>query len=84
MECLGYTYLRLIARSDKMMGPKSIVENNKVMSQELKDEAMKVKNDYLWNEKVSAEEANEAIKAFNAKWMAAGGSYGSTITLRNK
>ena len=62
-----------------MRPPKAIEENEKNMPQELKDEKFKIVTDYLYNKKVSAEEANAVIHDFNRRWEAAGGHPGAGI-----
>ena len=61
--------------------PTNLTANFKSMSAEMlaeHKEAQLVK----WDEKLSDEEANAKIKAFNARWIAAGGSEALTIALR--
>ena len=54
------------------------------MPQDIVDESLRIKRDYLWNDSVDAETANAAIRDFNSRWIAAGGSEADTIVLRKK
>ncbi len=66
-----------------MMAPKSVQTNNSTMSDSIKEGKLQVMRDYLWNDKVSAEDANKVIDAFNAKWIAAGGISANSIVRKS-
>ena len=62
--------------------PKSITAAEARLSPELVAERLRVKREYLWNKEVSDAEANAAIEAYNAKYLAAGGVKGGCIVSR--
>jgi hypothetical protein len=65
-----------------MKAPKAVRENNDKMTEELKSEKLEYLRKFLWNTRISDDEANNAIESFNTKWLAAGGIQSSTITKR--
>ena len=62
--------------------PKSITAAEANINPELLAEGLKIKREFLWNKDVSDAEANEAIEACNAKYLAAGGDKGGCIVSR--
>ena len=65
-----------------MRAPKAVRENELVMPQNLKDEAIKITREYVWNETITDEECNEKVYDFNRRWLAAGGIKGNCIAPR--
>jgi hypothetical protein len=67
-----------------MRPPKNVRENDAIMPGELKTEKLSIMRNFLWNEEITEEKANEVIKEFNRRWINAGGVRASTIILRGQ
>ena len=65
-----------------MFAPKSVRNADTNITQELKDEQLRVMREVLWNKELSDEQANILIDEFNLKWIEAGGTKGGCIIRR--
>jgi hypothetical protein len=61
--------------------PKSVIENNRVMSDELKDESRSIAR-MVYDKSISDEVVAEKVADFNGRWIAAGGIVASTLVGR--
>ena len=65
-----------------MKAPKRVIENEMVVSKELRDEQLKIMRSVLWNDSISNETANRIIDDFNVRWISAGGLKSNSIIRR--
>ena len=64
-----------------MRAPAAVIANESTMSAEMITD-MAATQKILWDMSIGKEEANEAVSAFNARWLAAGGIAASTLVGR--